>query len=265
MPQSPRYLQIADDLRRRIESPEFAAGTALPAEGSLQREYQASRNTIREAVRLLVQQHLVETRAGQGTFITEEIVPFVSTLSTDPLVGLDGGEEGATYPALARAQGREAGPGTPEVQLLRCPAQIAARLDLEDDARVVSRHQERYVDGALWSLQTSYYPLRWVTLGATGLLEPENLTEGAVDHLATTIGLKQVGYRDLVWTRLPNDKERTAFNLTHNHQVLEVYRTSFAEDETPIRVTVTVYAADRNQLVYDFGAVPERSEEPVRP
>jgi GntR family transcriptional regulator len=264
VPQSPRYLQIADDLRRRIESPEFAAGTALPAEGSLQREYQASRNTIREAVKLLVQQHLVETRAGQGTFITEEIVPFVSRLSTDPRVGLDGGEEAATYPALVREQGREAAAGTPEVQVLRCPEQIAARLHIEDGARVVSRRQARWIDGVIWSLQTSYYPLKWVTMGASGLLEPENIDEGAVDHLARTIGLKQVGYRDLIWARLPNDRERALFNLTHNHRVLEVCRTSFSEDETPIRVTVTVLPADRNQLVCDFGAVPVRREEPVR-
>ena len=84
---SARYLQIAGDLRRRIESHEFAADAPLPTESSLQREYQASRNTLREAVKLLVQQHLLETRAGQGTFITKEIVPFFTMLSTDPRIG----------------------------------------------------------------------------------------------------------------------------------------------------------------------------------
>jgi GntR family transcriptional regulator len=266
MTQSPRYMQIADDLRRRIESREFAADTPLPTEGGLQKEYQASRNTVREAVKLLVQQHLLETRAGQGTFVTREIVPFVTTLSTDPETGLGGGgEEGATYPRLVGEQNREAGAATPEVTVLRCGPQIAERLHITDDPRVVSRHQERYIDGTVWSRQTSYYPLKWVTKGATGLLEPEDIDEGAVDYLATTIGLRQVGYRDLVSARLPNDKERALFNLTHNHTVIEVYRTSFAEDETPIRVTVTVLPSDRNQLVYDIGHVPDQREEPVLP
>lgn len=44
--------------------------------------------------------------------------------------------------------------------------------------------------------------------------------------------------------------------------VIEVYRTSFAEDGTPIRVTVTVYPADRNQIVYDIGDVPGDPEAP---
>ena len=63
---------------------EFAADTPLPTESGLQREYQASRNTIREAIKLLVQQHLVQTKACRGTFITDEIVRFVTVLSTDP-------------------------------------------------------------------------------------------------------------------------------------------------------------------------------------
>lgn len=108
MAQAPRYQQIADDLRRRIESREFTVDVPLPTEADLQLQYRASRNTVREAIKLVVQQHLLETRAGQGTFITKAIVPFVTTLSTDPKTGIGGGGEGANYPALIREQGREA-------------------------------------------------------------------------------------------------------------------------------------------------------------
>jgi GntR family transcriptional regulator len=264
VPQSPRYLQIADDVRRRIESGEFAADTPLPTESGLQLEYQASRNTIREAIKLLVQQHLVQTKAGRGTFITDEIVRFVTVLSTDPRIGHDGGEEAATYPALVCEQGRKAAARTLEVQVLRCPEQIAERLQIECDALVVSRQQERCIDSVVWSLQTSYYPQKWVALGAGGLLEPADIGDGTVNYLAEAIGLKQVGYQDLLSARLPNDKERTLFNLSHHHTVLEVCRTSFAEDGTPIRVTVTVFPSDRNQLAYDYGAVPGRREVPAQ-
>lgn len=265
MAQKPaRYEQIADDLRRRIGTNEFA-GSALPTENELQQAYEASRNTVREAIKLLVQQHLLETRAGQGTFVTKTIVPFVTTLSTDPKTGVGGGGEGATYPALISEQGREAGAGVPEVAVLSCPAQIAARLEIAANESVVSRHQRRYIDGTIWSLQTSYYPMKWVIRGAARLLEPVDISEGAVQHIGETLGLKQVGYRDLVSARLPDDEEQTLFNLTHSHTVIEIYRTSFAEDGTPIRVTVTVFPSDRNQIVYDVGIVPDRLEDPVRP
>ena len=105
--------------------------------------------------------------------------------------------------------------------------------------------------------------MKWVDRGATGLLIPKDILEGAVEYLTNTIGLKQNSYRDLLWARQPNDREKEIFNLTINHMVIEVYRTSFAEDGTPMRVTVTVYPADRNQIVYDIGDVPEHHEDPL--
>jgi hypothetical protein len=61
----------------------------------------------------------------RGTFITEEIVPFVTTLSPDPETGRGGSEQGATYSAAVRERGREADAGTPAVQVSKCPSQIA--------------------------------------------------------------------------------------------------------------------------------------------
>jgi GntR family transcriptional regulator len=260
-----QYQAIADKLRHQIESGELPRDSRLPTEAELQEKFGASRNTVREALKLLVAERLLETRGGrEGTWITKAHTPFVTTLSTDPTTGLSGGgEEGATYPALVLNQGREGGAGTPEVQVLECPRHIAARLLLDEHDSVVRRHQQRFIEGIVWSLQTSYYPMKWVEMGALGLLKPTSIPEGTIEYLANAIGLKQVGYRDLTLARLPNEQERALFELTHSHTVLEVYRTSFAEDGTPIRVTVTVYPSDRNQIVHDVGTVPNSREEPV--
>lgn len=264
--QTPRYQEIADELRREIESGELQRESQLPTEIELQKRFGASRNTVRDAVKVLVAERLLETRGREGTFVTKAHVPFVTTLSTDPKTGLSGiGEEGSTYPTLVLQQDRQAGAGDPEVQVRECPPQIASRLKITEKEFVVSRHQQRYIDEVLWSLQTSYYPMKWVEKGATGLLTPKDIGEGAVEYLSNSIALRQNSYRDQLWARQPNDREKELFNLTINHMVIEVYRTSFAEDGTPIRVTVTVYPADRNQIVYDVGDVPEHPEEPIRP
>ena len=106
--------------------------------------------------------------------------------------------------------------------------------------------------------------MKWVEKGAARLLVPKDIPEGAVEYLGSTIGLTQSSYRDLLWARQPNDTEKDLFNLTINDLVIEVYRTSFAQDGTSIRVTVTVYPADRNQIVYDIGDVPQHQENPVK-
>ena len=265
--QRPRYQGIADELRRQIESGELPRESQLPTEVELQKRFSASRNTVRDAVKVLVAELLLETRGREGTFVTRAHVPFVTTLSTDPNTGISGlGEEGSTYPALVRQQDRQnAGSGDPKVAVLECPPQIATRLGIKEGEYVVSRHQERYIEDTVWSLQTSYYPMKWVERGAARLLLPKDIVEGTVEYLASAVSLTQGSYRDLLWARQPNDRKRQLFNLTINHMVIQVYRTSFAEDGTPIRVTVTVYPADRNQIVYDIGDVPPHHEEPVGP
>jgi DNA-binding GntR family transcriptional regulator len=107
----PMYRLIAEDLRQKIESAELAPGSQLGTELELRDSYSASRTTIREAVKWLVIRGLVETRPGQGTFVTAKFEPFVTTLSGDwqEESGLGGGEGRA---ALAEVQARKR---TPEV------------------------------------------------------------------------------------------------------------------------------------------------------
>lgn len=63
-----RYRTIADDLRRRGEEGEFAAGRLLPSESELSGSYAASRITIRKALEVLRDEGLVDSRQGFGWF-----------------------------------------------------------------------------------------------------------------------------------------------------------------------------------------------------
>jgi len=91
----PMYRLIADDLRRQIESGSLPPGAQLKSEVELREEYgqgqgpdgKTSRNTVRDAIKLLVSRGLVETRPGQGTFVVTKMIPFVSKLNTDPESG----------------------------------------------------------------------------------------------------------------------------------------------------------------------------------
>src|SRR5260370_19617573 len=77
----PMYRRIAEDLRQKIESGQLGSGRQLPTELELREQYDASRNTIRDALRWLITRGLIETRPGQGTFVVEKIDPVVTNLS----------------------------------------------------------------------------------------------------------------------------------------------------------------------------------------
>jgi GntR family transcriptional regulator len=256
MAQQPMYQKIAEDIRKQIGNGVLARGAQLPTELDLGDRYGASRNTIRDAIKRLTSQGLVETRPGQGTFVTRTIDPFVTMLSGDPQAL--GGAEGVTYLSEVSKTHRQASASDPKVEIQKTPSvAVGSRLRVAPNTPIVCRHQMRYIDDIPWSLQTSFYPMDFVTKGATRLLMAENIEEGTVRYMAETIGIRQVGYRDWITVRGPDATEQAFFELAHDATVFENFRTAFDQEGTPLRVTVTVFPTDRNQFIIDVGEVPD--------
>ena len=251
----PMYRQIAKDLRQKIESGELGHGTQLPTELELREQYDASRNTVRDAIKLLITHGLVVSRPGQGTFVVEQIDPFVIVVKPETGFGLG---EGAAYASDVAAVSRRPTVSDPPVEVQQATGVIARELQLADGSLVVSRHQQRFIDDTPWSLQTSFYPMSLVEQGATSIVQALDIPNGVISYLAEVLGIKQVGWRDKITVRTPDPNEASFFRLADDGRiaVFETFRTSFDESGRPLRVTITVYPADRNQFVVNVGDVP---------
>src|ERR1700677_1548863 len=121
------YRQIAQDIRGKIQAGALVAGQQLPTELELREKYGDSCNNIRDALKGLATNALVETKPGQGTFVVDPITPFVTTLSPDPETGLAGGDGDAALSEVRR-RGRKPFASTPRVELQAASGNVAARL-----------------------------------------------------------------------------------------------------------------------------------------
>ncbi len=271
----PLYRRIAHDLRSQIETGQLQPGSQLPPEEKLGELFQASRNTIRDAIKFLISLGLVETRAGQGTFVVDPPDPLVTTLTTQH-PGLGGGE-GAAY--VNEANERHPRGTIPTVEVQTALGEIAYRLGVPEGTPVVSRHERRFIrskragqptaldsDETPWSMQTSFYPRRFATGGAERLLDNEDIQEGTVEYLKETLGLNQAGYRDWITVRAPKENEVGFFGLPPDGRipVFEIFRTAFDQNGKPMRVTVTIFPVDRQQFIIDVGNVPAPQFRPAK-
>jgi GntR family transcriptional regulator len=254
---NPMYRQIAEDLRAQIESGELGPGQQLRTEGELRDHYAASRNTVRDAIKWLTNLGLVETRPGQGTFVVEKIDPFVTTLTGEPSGA--GRSEGAVYLSEVSEQNRIPSASPLQVEIQEATEDVASSLRIAEGIEVISRHEKRFIDGTPWSMQTSYYPVEFVDRGAWRLRSARDIEEGTVQYLADTLHLIQVGYRDWITVRAPNSIEAEFFKLSPDGRVpmYEIFRTAFDGNGVPMRLTKTVYPADRNQFIIEIGNVPK--------
>lgn len=140
------YKSIANKLRIRIGTAEYAIGSALPGENRLAEEFAVSRTTIRKAVDLLVNWGLVFRKNGSGTYIshmnvypgTENLAGFFESMKTF--------NEKLTSQVLI-------------FQIQPATETIAMQLKINTGDNVYYSRRMRFIDNTPLMLEDSYMPI----------------------------------------------------------------------------------------------------------
>jgi GntR family transcriptional regulator len=74
----PIYVQIMDQIKRRVLAGELRPGDQLPTVRQLATDLRVNFNTVARAYRLLDEAGLISTQQGRGTYILEAPTPEVS-------------------------------------------------------------------------------------------------------------------------------------------------------------------------------------------
>ncbi|MCL6599946.1 MAG: GntR family transcriptional regulator [Alicyclobacillus macrosporangiidus] len=71
MSDTPKYLQLVEDIKSWIESGKLAPGDKIPTEYELAKQYNISRHTVRQAITQLSYERWVKKAQGRGTFVLD--------------------------------------------------------------------------------------------------------------------------------------------------------------------------------------------------
>ena len=71
------YQQLADDIKTKIIKGELESGNKLPNERELSENFGVSRTVVREAMKSLAQEGLVEIQPGRGTYVVYQTMDAV--------------------------------------------------------------------------------------------------------------------------------------------------------------------------------------------
>jgi GntR family transcriptional regulator len=134
----PLPAQIARRLTESIRSGQPAVGERLPSEPQLAALFQVSRNTVREAVRQLITEGIIESRKGVGTFVRSD--------AQHALPVETGIEELTSTTELIRSAGYEPGCRDYELTVVRASPEVAAALELEPGTFVYRVSRVRLAD-----------------------------------------------------------------------------------------------------------------------
>ncbi|MER7091069.1 GntR family transcriptional regulator, partial [Streptomyces rochei] len=181
------YVRIARELRDRITAGAdgYRPGDQLPTLPELSAAYRVSEPTVRQALRILREEGLIETRARAGTRVRER--PPIHRLQADRYRRAAG--------APSTPYTRDQGIGWSEYRLdkrferVAASVEVAALFEVEPGELLLARHFVFYSNDVPTQMSTSY--VRWSDVAGTPVADPINEPWPG----GTRAQLESLGYR----------------------------------------------------------------------
>ncbi|MGA4867613.1 GntR family transcriptional regulator [Streptomyces lavendulocolor] len=246
----PRYRDIADTLRGQIERGELPPGELLPHTTNLMETFSASKQTVRSAVDVLVQEGLVVARRRYGTVVRDRrpvripLSRYKGSANSDGRLG--------PFEAACEAQGLRGVMKHVSVEPVRDP-DVAALLGLPSEDDLVCRRREALVEDQVVQIQHAWYPLD--VAQAAGLDQNGKIDGGIYPRLASA-GYAAVEADERVSARMPTKEEGALLGTGAALPVLTVERISRGDSGRPLELLRVVAAGDRMELTYEALPLP---------
>ncbi|HTW07485.1 MAG TPA: GntR family transcriptional regulator [Acidimicrobiales bacterium] len=223
----PLWAQVLADLRRRLATGEFAE--RFPGDADLVETYGVSRHTVREAVRRLQAEGLLERRRGRGSFIS------------GPAIEQPVGTLYSFYRSIEEA-------GVVQESVVR---HLEERRDDKAEAMLscigqplVYLERLRLAGGEPIALDWSWLPARL----ARGLLTVDFRHAGLYEQLAERCGVRLTSGWERIRPVLPDRRQRALLDVEAQQAAFEIERFGL-QGATPVEWRHGVVRGDRFSFV----------------
>jgi GntR family transcriptional regulator len=175
----PLYQVVAESILSQVRSGELQANERLPSESELCRQYSVGRNTVRRAISELVNEDVLRTVPGVGTFVVDNRLDKTAEYLLGFTQEMNLHDKQVTSLVL-------------EAEIISADAFLSRRLQIQLGADVVFLYRVRYLDGEPTAIERSYLP--------------HDLCRGILDHDFSTASLYEI--LSTVYGKVPDHAEQ---------------------------------------------------------
>ena len=226
----PKYYQLANIIRQKIENGTFPSYTAIPSERQIEEQYSLSRPTIRQAIDILERQGYLYRVHGKGTFVS-------------PPKLQKGILELTSFSEDMRNRGLEPGQQILEFGEIKPPAKVARQLEIKEPSRKVLRIKRlRFGDKTPIGLQDSYLCL---PSGQTITREEIEARGSIYSILQEKFGLYPTEADETLEVTLATPDEADMLQIPVGSPLLLNERTLWSQNRQAIEFVRILYRGDR--------------------
>ncbi len=251
------YEKIADELREAIRAGQLAPGDRLPAETALAERHKKSVPTIREALRLLQDEGLIEKKHGRGNFVRR---PRTRVLRTNLRHQWEKHRARETEQERLQTGATEHDTGLRVDDLVfhatygeaKADASLAEDFGVPEGTALVERvYRTRYAaEVAPFALVSSYLVRDMVAANPDLLDEANEPWPGGTQNQLLTIGIELDRIEELVIARPPTPEEAEELELPPGTAVIVLRKTSYDTDNRAVEISDVTLPGDRTEMLF---------------
>ncbi|MHC1684066.1 MAG: GntR family transcriptional regulator [Clostridiaceae bacterium] len=226
-----KYEVVVKQLEKEIVDGIFGLNSKLPTEEELMKRFDVSRNTIRKAIEILVNEGYVYQVQGSGVFLRDFSKPGCLTMRN--MSGLT-----KSFP------NDKLDTKLIELSLIDADEEIAKKMKCSIGTKVYSVKRIRYVNGEAFEIEEAYYNKDIVPY-----LNEEICTNSIYKYIEEDLKLK-IGFADRVIScdKL-TDEEAEILNLQKNDPVLVLESTNFLNSGAVFNISKEKYNYKKSKLL----------------
>ncbi|WP_327190013.1 GntR family transcriptional regulator [Streptomyces xinghaiensis] len=251
------YERIADELRRSIRGGDLNPGDQLPAEDRLAERFGRSVPTVREALRLLQSEGLIEKRHGRGNFVRR---PRTTVLRTNARHQWekDRAREPEERRALTGATEHDTGLELDDLVFQAAYREAKADEDIASafgvpvgTAMVERTYRTRYAaESAPFAIVTSYLVRDTVAQNPDLLDESKEPWPGGTQNQLHSVGIELDRIEERVTARPPSPEEAEELELPPGSSVIALRKTSYDTHDRVVELSDVTLPGDRTELLF---------------
>ena len=229
--EEPMYIKIHNQIKREIENHDYQVGSKIPAERQLAQKFGVSRMTLRQAIKTLEDEGILEQRLGSGTYVANQKVQ-------EKMSGI------MSFTDITHANGQ-----TPSSKLIsyrfgKPSLSEMERLDLSDKQEVLRMERIRYADDVPICYEVVTIPQSVIV----------NMSKSDISsHLYQT--LEKSGYSigrvtEHISAAVANENAARLLDAKKGEALITRLQVTELSDGTPFEYTRASYVADRFEFTF---------------
>lgn len=227
----PKYELIYQDLMKKIDREEYKPHEKLPGEHELMEIYQVSRDTIRKALALLVQNGYIQKSKGRGSIVIER------DRFELPVSGLQ------SFKEVSNKMGRRIQTEVVSIQKISANRKLMELFDISADTKIWEVKRVRRVDGERVILDIDYFNEEVVPY-----LDETIAEDSIYNYLENELDLK-IAYADKQITCPPVDsQDQELLDMKDFKLLVEVRSFTYLDNAHIFQYTISRHRPDKFQF-----------------